>query len=222
MIYIDTADVSFLEDKNEYDRCFEMLLPQRQRKVLRMRFEADRRLSVGAGLLLREALEMFGLHDDGLTIAENEYGKPYFPALGRHFSFSISHSGTKAMCIAAFSESGTAPNVGCDVEKISGEYCARIAKRYFAPSESDMINSLADENEKCGMFCRLWTLKESYIKCIGLGFSCPLNSFSLTVLPDGSIKAYPEEIDEHYTFSETDRKDGYRYAWCSEKQNMQS
>ena len=100
-----------LPDKASFDRAYAALPEWRRRKCDGFRFEADRRRSVAAWMLLRQMLAERGLDADTLPVSENEFGKPAFdPSLGIHFS--LSHAGERVM--AAVSDRP----VGCDVEKI--------------------------------------------------------------------------------------------------------
>ncbi|HWK55182.1 MAG TPA: 4'-phosphopantetheinyl transferase superfamily protein, partial [Hyphomicrobiales bacterium] len=67
--------------------------------------------------------------------------------------------------------------VGVDVEHALREVAAEaLTARFFAPEELQALQSLpeADRNE---YFFRLWTLKEAYVKALGLGLRIPLDSF---------------------------------------------
>ena len=82
----------------------------RQEKIEKLRYAADRRLSLGAGLLLDQGLKRFGLRERTEAFGTVENGKP---CLLHHpeIQFNLSHSGS--MVMAAFA---SCP-VGCDVEK---------------------------------------------------------------------------------------------------------
>ncbi|MBQ2469340.1 MAG: 4'-phosphopantetheinyl transferase superfamily protein, partial [Clostridia bacterium] len=60
--------------------------------------------------------------------------------------------------------------IGCDVEPYEnrlGENAKRkVAKRYFSDKENDLIGTYDDFNRA---FTRMWTAKESYVKCTGEG-----------------------------------------------------
>ena len=145
----------------------------RQEKIDRLRYAADRRLSLGAGLLLDQGLKRFGLWERTEAFATVENGKP---CLLHHpeIQFNLSHSGS--MVMAAFS---SCP-VGCDVEK---KQKARmdVAKRFFAPAEQRTLLAARTEEERDILFSRLWTLKESYLKVGGQGMAMALGSFAITL-----------------------------------------
>lgn len=143
----------------------------RQEKIERLRYAADRRLSLGAGLLLDQGLKRFGLRERTEAFATVENGKPcllHYPEI----QFNLSHSGS--MVMAAFA---SCP-VGCDVEK---KQKARmdVAKRFFAPAEQRTLWAAETEEERDILFSRLWTLKESYLKVGGQGMAMALDSFTI-------------------------------------------
>lgn len=186
-----------------FSRFYDRMPSWRRTKIDRMRHDNDKRLSLGAGILLETALAERGAAEQDLSVAFGENGKPYFnncPSV----RFSLSHSGTKVMASVGPYENG------CDVEKIgAGELS--VAERFFASEEAEMIRSLPDADEQKRLFCRIWTLKESYMKATGLGFSLPLADFAV------DLSADPPRIrkfaDGHtYRFREWDPGDGYRYA----------
>jgi 4'-phosphopantetheinyl transferase len=59
----------------------------------------------------------------------------------------------------------------------------QIANHYFAAEEAAEL-MLLPENEREPAFFRCWTRKEAYIKAIGDGLSCALDSFQVTFLPN--------------------------------------
>lgn len=191
------CDVTALEDPLLFSKGMAALpWKERREKVERFRFAEDRRRCLGAALLALHALRQAGAED--LRIAVNEYGKPALAGCqGIHFN--LSHSGKLAVCAVS------GHPVGADVEAPGRDF-DRIASYCFRQDEQEWMSRSENKNRD---FLRLWTRKESYVKLLGVGLSCPVSSFS--VLPGG-------EKEREVTFSEWET-DGYRICVCSfEKQ----
>ena len=105
-----------------------------------------------------------------LQFSYGEKGKPYLQGEGMPF-FNCSHAGDLVLCAVSDRE------IGCDIE-VCGKSGAKIAKRFFQPAEQQWIQA-ADPKEQPGIFCELWTRKESFLKACGQGLSLPMNSFSV-------------------------------------------
>ena len=169
-------DICLLEDPAAFDAAMACVPPSRREKALRFRSEKDRRLSLHAGFLLVKALVRDGTLQDlsegsGLRILTTEKGKPRLPDYPE-VHFSLSHAGTKVLCVTGDRE------VGCDLEQTARAEL-RVAKRFFSPEEWERIEASPEPKET---FTRLWTLKESYLKVIGEGLLRPMNTF--TVVPE--------------------------------------
>lgn len=206
MLEIRFADASALADPARFLAAYAAVPAARREKVDRIRLGEAKRLSLCAGTLLDEALRAYGVADAEMDFAEGEHGKPFLP-LRPDVQFSLSHSGTLAMCAVADKP------VGCDVQRVSPR-SLRLAERFFSPAEQRVIFSLPSDMEQQAMFYRIWTLKESFIKCIGLGLSMPLDSFDL--FPDGGAIILRQTHDtERYSFTEPEPGiDGYFAACC--------
>lgn len=166
------ADTYALSNPQLFETAYRTVSPTRRAKIDAVRFDKDKRLSLGAGLLLHIGLTECGLKAP-FDIDYNEFGKPFLADNDGIF-FSLSHSGTWAMC--AISD----VPVGCDIEIIK-EADLKIAKRFFHPDEYEAILALAtpESAAQSDMFFRIWTRKESYVKAIGKGLSLPFESFSV-------------------------------------------
>jgi len=203
-VYI--ASVRVLEDDHLFEQLYQTVSKERQEKIDRLRFSKDKRLSLAAAVLLRKALEQNGVYEYEIKSEEN--GKPYL--IGEEtIKFNLSHSEERVMCVLSDQETG------CDVEKIRDtDY--KVAKHFFAPEEWDMLERAAaqGQEEKQKMFFRLWTLKESFIKAIGLGMGLSMKDFHFFI-QDKDVHVYQNVSREQYYFKEYDLKDGYRYAVCS-------
>ena len=164
---------------------------ERRERVLKYRHEKSRRLCLGAGVLAAFALRREGVCD--LTLTSGENGKPLL-SHGEGICFNISHSGDVAVCAVSHAD------VGADVEEIK-RFDARVAGRCFTAAEQAWLAGQADTARA---FYRLWTRKESYMKCVGAGFSIDPRSFCVL---EGSGP-------EGYCFRETEAE-GHRLCVCT-------
>ena len=189
-------DVSSLND-DSFNKLLLSVKKYRRDKIEKLGLKESKYLSLGVELLIRIACEDFGVNYLDEEIVIGEYGKPSFK--NSKYFFNTSHSGKYALCVISDVE------VGCDIEEIK-DYKQRVAERFFTEKEN---NYLRITNDKEALFYRFWTLKESYIKCIGKGFGMSLQSFELD--NDGNdiiIKG-----QDNYSFLEQ-TYDGYQIAIC--------
>jgi 4'-phosphopantetheinyl transferase len=119
-------------------------------------------------------------HPSAWRFAVNDYGKPdLVPDAGvPPLRFNISHTrGLVAVAVTIEND------VGLDVEALEGGRLGLdLASRFFAAGEVEYLRGLPAEHQQEALFA-FWTLKEAYIKAVGLGLSVPLDAFSFTLDP---------------------------------------
>ena len=180
-----------LPDGAAFAAAYAALPEWRRRKCDAFRFEADRRRSVAAWMILRPMLTERGFDADALTVCENEFGKPVFdPALGVHFC--ISHSGERVMAVV-----GDGP-VGCDVEKIAS-FDEAMALECLTDEELSRVKMAPSDSDRDREFIRLWVRKEAYVKAVGRGFGIELKS----------VSALSGKFPPGWSFRDLDFPDGY-------------
>jgi 4'-phosphopantetheinyl transferase len=97
--------------------------------------------------------------------------------------FNLSHSGSLA--VYAFAP-GRA--VGVDVEEVRDIPDAeRLATRFFSKTEVEALRAVAADRRSLA-FLACWTRKEAFVKAIGEGLSHPLDSFDVTIAPEGAAR----------------------------------
>ena len=146
-----------------------------QERQARVRAFGDSRsglLTLAAGLLL------YAIFGEQASHAQFERGRHGKPTLRDHAPFNITHAGDYA--VLALSKQ----TVGVDLEHFRPVDWRRISERFFHPEERAFL-ARSPEPEKD--FFRIWTLKESYLKAEGTGFS--VSPVSFAVLPSGENKA---------------------------------
>lgn len=193
-----------MDDESIYESVYRAVSNERKMKTDRLRFRKDRNLSLGAEYLLISACRELGLDYHGEVAVCSEGKKKTYRA--GNLYYNLSHSGQRAMCaVSCFP-------VGCDTELISVPDM-EIAARYFSPEENKLIDDNGSEENRIELFYRLWTLKESYVKCSGLGLSLPFSSFSVCLSNDAPACLNTADGSE-YAFFEYFFNDGYRYSCC--------
>ena len=185
-----TADTSSLSDGVLFSYYYGRMSAERREKIDGVRLDEDKRLSLGVGILLDIAADECGVRDKTISLCEN--GKPFFMYSPDVF-FSLSHSGERVMCVVS-----DAP-VGCDTEMI--DKCNyRLAERFYSLAEREYVLSFDGDIARKTAFCRIWTLKESYVKMLGTGFVLPFTDFSIDVSKEKvSVECASHDTDCSFT-----------------------
>lgn len=206
-------DVNCLEDQSVFEEKLNEMSSQRREKILSYKSESDRRLSLGAGILLDEMLKKIGYRESKLKCLVNEYGKPYYKELP-DFYFNLSHSGHYAVAVSSDKE------VGIDIEeKKENKMRLGIARRFFHPVECELLENIKNKKQQMEIFYQIWTLKESFVKAVGRGMNISFHSFC--VLPqEGRKKEWMSIVTEQMGrvyFMSCDEIEGYWVSVCSKK-----
>jgi 4'-phosphopantetheinyl transferase len=171
-----------------YETDLSDLSPDERARCARFAFARDRRDFAAAHALLRTQLSRYAdIRPTAWTFDARPGGKPFIVSSGESaLAFNLSHThGLVACAIARCGE------VGIDVESVDRALDGRkIAARYFSKVECEWLDA-CDARERAVRFIELWTLKEAYIKAIGLGLTHPLNAFSFTFADERRILFNP-------------------------------
>lgn len=202
---IYAANVAELEDEALYCAAYRKVTGERRTKTDRFCLMKDKRLSLGAELLLINGLEQMGLSIKDMSYHYGANGKPYLK--GRQdIYFNLSHSGEMALCAISSEE------IGCDVEKISGVPIG-TARRFFHKEEYEKVISQKTVEASQEMFFRLWTLKESFLKLTGMGMRLPMKSFCIHIGADGIFVEQEQNYRTCY-FQELEICKDYKCSVC--------
>ena len=148
------------------------------------------RFVAGRGFL-RTVLGAYLRLDPGLlTFEYGPHGKPRLGGVGRDLRFNLSHS--EGQAVLGVVEGRT---IGLDIEfERPGRDLDAIARRFFAPREVEVYESLSSE-ERPTAFYRCWTRKEAYLKAQGGGLSERLDRFVVSLEPDAPPALLWSELD---------------------------
>lgn len=160
-----------------------------------------------SNLLVKKLLaKEMDVPEQKIQLTKTSFGKPYVIDDMRHFNVSFSNE--MFMMVTNNTE------VGADIEFIKDINDIDDVISHFAPEEQTALSSL-QHAEKIECFYRLWVLKESYIKAIGKGFSCPLDSFYIADNPSNCSLVYTAEKELNWIFKSYSFPEGYKSAVCA-------
>jgi len=147
--------------------------------------DRDRRDYAAAHALLRWSLSRYAsVAPEAWQFRNGRHGKPSLAGDygGLPLAFNLSHThGLVACAIAVHAD------VGIDVESVTRAVDEGVSRRFFAAAEQDAIGRAPAPRERAERFFELWTLKEAYIKAIGLGLVHPLSTIVFEVGVDRSV-----------------------------------
>ncbi|WP_196593312.1 4'-phosphopantetheinyl transferase family protein [Pectinatus sottacetonis] len=188
MITVYIADASSLS-LSMLDKYLNNLPAYRQQKVLSIKAVPARKLSLGAGLLLNHALKEHNIKSASAKFYTNDFGKPYLKNINIYFN--LSHSGKYVFCAISNTE------IGCDIQKSNAYYNFDIIKRFFHPAEQKLILTKTGTEQK-KLFFRIWALKESYVKNIGIGIAHTFKNFAVNINTANVTIAEKQKIHSYY------------------------
>ena len=186
LYWMDTGE---LENEVYFSEYYKVMSHERKRKVDSCLFKKDKRLSLGAGILMDRGLSACGLHEREGVVSCRGNGKPYLPRYP-HIHFDLSHSGSRVLAVFAEVETG------CDIEQVQPADLA-LAQRFFTPKEYDFIAGQQGREAQDTAFFRIWTLKESFLKAVGTGLGLSLDAFEITISPEENITVCKKTEEAH-------------------------
>lgn len=179
-------------------------------------FQEDSKSSLIGQILLRSFLSRaLARSSNEIELTRSQYGRPevcqeYKSSLGNRWpismDFNVSHSGDYCVLAGFYSnnEDEASMTVGVDITKIVNKnteeelirFLDLMSRREFLPNEWLTVERARSRRDKCINFTRLWCLKESFIKSVGLGLAFGLRRIEFTNLLDSSIPRNPEYISD--------------------------
>ena len=147
---------------------------ERRRAQLILRDVERRRFEVAHGLTRRVLARELAVAPGSIEFTESATGKPAVTGCD-DLRFNVSHSGGRL--VIAFARGR---EVGVDIEQLRPVDAVSLSRRFFSSSEAQAIAHLSGERQLQAFF-RCWTRKESFVKAIGKGFACPLDSFDVAI-----------------------------------------
>ncbi|BEU94500.1 hypothetical protein ACDW_02050 [Acidovorax sp. DW039] len=173
-------------------RYWRMLHAQEQTQYLRLRRPADRLRYLVTRALVRTVLsEQAAVLPEQWQFGHTPHGKPVVtgPAgLPAGLDFSVSH--TDELIVLALHRQGS---VGVDAERWQGRTPPfEVTPVLLTPAEQQALSSLPACDQALRFF-QYWSLKEAYVKALGMGLSHPLTAFSFRFDSPGALQFFSDE-----------------------------
>ncbi len=161
-------DTDIFCDEEIFGHFYAKMPGERQKKIDAFRFDRDKRLSLGAGVLVSIVAAQTGAGE----LSFGEKGKPFFADASVHFN--LSHSGHYAVCAASEKP------VGVDIENVR-VFSESLVRHVFDSGERAFAQG-SDER-----LTQLWTIKESVMKFFGQGVGISPKKISIGFEPGISV-----------------------------------
>jgi 4'-phosphopantetheinyl transferase len=160
----DISAMRSLLDANEFNR------------ARRFVHERDRTRFIVAHAVTRRVLGGYlGVSPTSLTFGAGPYGKPCLLEPAADIRFNLSHAADRGLLAVSRGR-----ELGIDIEEQKAIDVLALADRCFSQRERAALASLP-EARRLTAFYRGWTRKESFVKANGIGLSCPLQEFDVSL-----------------------------------------
>lgn len=174
---VTTSSLYVCSDERLAEFCHDSLSVGERERAERYASTEDTNRFVLARSLLNYALRQHlpGASSTPWQIATTDKGKPYLKAPFDRVAISISHTpGLVAVCVSDANACGVdleSLDRGISVEGLSARYLSLAERAWLEAHEP------ADRRQA---FLKVWTLKEAYLKALGLGISVPLSALTFS------------------------------------------
>ncbi|KAJ8985426.1 hypothetical protein NQ317_017056 [Molorchus minor] len=181
---------------------FSIIQSEEKERLMRFVFKKDVKASLLGRLMMRKFIsESTGKQYEEILIARDDRGKPFFEEKDcPRVYFNVSHQGSFTVLAGEVGDL----KLGVDVMKLEytggkplNEFFTLMSK-HFSLSEWDAIKDFKNEHQQIYMFCRLWCLKESYVKAVGVGITVNLGDISFKINSKYLNKYYINKDTELY------------------------
>lgn len=155
-------------------------------RLARFVFKNDLKASLIGRLMMRKFVnKLTKIPYDQIKLIRNDKGKPLLDnKIDLKINFNVSHQGDFVVLVGGLGDM----LLGVDVMKTENPRVENLAtyfrtmSRIFTKNEWEMIRNCGDdEKAQLGMFHRLWCLKESYLKAVGVGVSVNARNVSFQI-----------------------------------------
>lgn len=213
-----------------WEHALGLVEPEEQKRIQKFHFPIDAKRSLIGRLMMRKVISVHaGVAPNMIKLARCQNNKPYWANPTVKLHFNVSHHSHYVILVAHATRT-----VGCDImsKEISGRNKDQhrffdLMKSSFSDKEWLILESRATDREQLSQFFTFWTLKESFIKNIGVGLGLELNRMNFHYKDQTKTKEFDSMVleverkgDEHdidakvYDFEQFALDDDHTIAIC--------
>lgn len=161
---------------------------ERQNKIMKYRFDIDKKLSLYSALLTRiELSKLTKIPYSNLLFEYTANNKPKLISTQNYY-FNFSHTkNCILLCISSVNP------IGADIELIDKAPLEIIENTFHSFEQEFVHQSLQDKNTS---FFKIWTRKEAYTKFLGVGLNTELTEIN-TLSPEFEDNFYSWKHDNY-------------------------
>lgn len=173
--------------------------PEEKERLAKFVFKKDFKSSLVGRLMMRKYVsEICDVCYKDIKFVRDDRGRPVYETLtGQNIIFNISHQGDLTVLAGEVGDI----LLGIDVMKL--EYTGgkplseffRVMNKTFSTAEWKQIYSYKTGKDQINTFCRLWSLKESYVKALGVGITIKLQDLSFKLLTPLKVGTYVRDTE---------------------------
>lgn len=212
-VHLWCADPTEMQSADEAE-ALELLADEERARLARFRFKRDRMTFLTTRVLVRVVLSRYEQTAPAAWRFEaNDYGRPRVAGeTDTRIRFNLSNTEGLVVCAVTYDA-----EVGVDVERLRHNPPLEVAETFFAPEEVVAIRALpaADQPRR---FYDYWTLKESYIKALGVGLAMPLDRFTFDFphngMPRVRVAGDTHNTEDRWQFIHVRPTDAHLVAVC--------
>jgi len=154
----------------------------------RFRIPADRWMYGISHALLRMVLAHYGTGPpESLKFSRGAHGKPALDGAGGSTDLEFNLTHTKGLAAVAVARGRP---VGVDAEREDRPIGELLASRIFSEQERRALHGKSPE-DRLRRMARLWTLKEAYVKALGVGLTLSVADMSFGITDEGPPRFEP-------------------------------
>ena len=159
--------------------------------------------SLLSSALLFHALDKYGIDKKDIIIEKSPRGKPFLKNF-KNIDFNITHSGDWVACAI------DSNSIGIDIEQIK-DIDLTDFKEILTNKETDYID------KKLENFYQIWTLKESFLKALGIGVYKPLSSFTIQPYDKHYARVFQDDnVEKQWYFYNFKLDEKHSCSICSQ------